>query len=70
MNLKKLMNLKFDEPEKNCDQFDEPKHLIKFDEPEIDEPEKIDEPKHLIKFDEPEIDESEKIDEPEIDEPK
>ena len=39
MNLKKLMNLKFDEPEKNCDQFDEPKHLIKFDEPEIDEPE-------------------------------
>ena len=39
MNLK-LMNLKFDEPEKN----DEPKHLIKFDEPEIDESVKIDEP--------------------------
>ena len=44
------MNLKFDEPEKNCDQFDEPKHLIKFDEPE-----KIDEPE----IDEPEIDELE-----------
>ena len=41
---------------KNCDQFDEPKHLIKFDEPEIDEPEKIDKP--------------EKIDESEIDEPE
>ena len=36
----KLMNLKFDEPEK----IDEPKHLIKFDEPEIDESEKIEEP--------------------------
>ena len=42
MNLK-LMNLKFNEPEK----IDEPKHLIKFDEPEIDEFEKIDEPKHI-----------------------
>ena len=49
MNLKKLINLK------NCNQFDEPKHLIKFDEPEIDEPEKIDEPE----IDEPEIDEPE-----------
>ena len=34
------MKLKFDEPEK----IDEPKHLIKFDEPEIDKSEKIDEP--------------------------
>jgi hypothetical protein len=47
-----------DEPEKNCDQFDEP-YLIKLMNLKSDETEKnceqFDEPKHLIKFDEPEI---------------